>query len=159
MRDHAAEMAELHRRHKANDRRAVLDALFVCLCSEPPKPVPDWARRAFRDAYGKVFGALAGSWDDVFGKPKGHLAQRRRRKLMETAVWKRCRDLHASGEAIDGQLFAKVAKEKQFLIGARQAKAMFYEVEKAFGERWAAEEKTFCTPKALNKVRYALARM
>jgi hypothetical protein len=133
MRDHAAKMEELHRRHRAGDKRAVLDALFVCLAAEPPRPVPDWARRAFEDAYGKVFGALAGSWDDVFGKPKGRLAQRRTRMLLVTPVWKRCRALHAAGHGIGDKLFGEVADE--FGIGARQVKEMFYKAERAYGYR------------------------
>ena len=89
---------------------------------------------AFRQAYGQVFGSLVGSWDDVFGaplEPRQRLAPKRKRKVLETPVWKRCRDLHAGGDAIGDELFARVAKE--FRIGARQAKSMYYEIENAGG--------------------------
>jgi hypothetical protein len=132
MREPVTGLAELERRHKAGDRRAVLDALFVCLCAHPPKPVPDWARRAYRKAYGRGFGALAGSWDDVFGpllKPRERLAAKRRRKLLETPVWRRIRQRHANGEPVDDRLFAEVGNE--FGIGARQCKELFYAMERA----------------------------
>ena len=128
MRDHDADMAELQRRHQADgDRRAVLDALFVCLCSVPAKPVPDWARWGIPQRVWASFGATAASWDDVFGKPEGRLPQRRKRMEIRTSVWKRCRDLRVGGAAIDAELFARVAKE--FRIGERQAKTMYYEIE------------------------------
>ena len=134
MADHKADMQELERRHMAGDKRAVLDAIFVCICSWPQKPIPDWTRLAFHDAYGKVFGAQVGSWDDVFGKPKGHLARRRRRMQLRYPVWRRARDLlHIKAHKRDDALWTVLRRE--FGIGERQAKEMFYEMENAGGRK------------------------
>lgn len=126
-------LAELKQRHDNDDQRAVLDALDHCFSCRPIKEVPEWVREAFCKAYADIFNARAGSWDDVFGKPKGHLKQRRRRKELEYSVWRWIRNLHDSGKAIDGEMFATVAKKAG--IGARQAKELFYGFENAFGHR------------------------
>lgn len=133
MRDHAADMEKLHERHKAGNKRAVLDALFVCLCSYPAKEVPGWARDAFRHAYGEVYAARARHWDDVFGDPwpKGHLKDKRLRIEYRYQVWRHCRQLHAEGMPIGEPLFKKVGKKVG--IGTRQTREMFYEQERAGG--------------------------
>jgi hypothetical protein len=153
MRDHAADMAVLERRHRAGDRRAAIDAIYISQCSEPAKPTPDWARWAFHRAYGRVFGALAESWDEEFGKPlkpRERLAAKRKRKEMETVVWKRVRTLNAGGAAIGRGLFESVAKDVD--MGRRQVEEMFYACERAFGRRsnlWGPPpELPFSTPEA-----------
>jgi hypothetical protein len=126
-------LAELKQRHDKGDRRAVLDTLDHCFSSRPIKEVPEWVRKAFCNAYAEIFNALVGSWDDVFGKPEGYLKTRRRRKELAFPIWHRVRDLHASGQALDDDMFAAVAKE--FGVGARQAKSIFYGFENAVGYR------------------------
>ena len=133
MADHEADMQELKNRHDAGDKRAVLDALLVCLGSFPNmKPIPDWVRLAFIEAYGKIYAAEVGSWDDVFGRPKGHLDARRRRFRLRYPVWRRARDwLHVRKHKRDSALFEALGRE--FGIGERQAREMFYEMENAGG--------------------------
>lgn len=68
-RDHAAELAELERLFRGGRRRAALDAIYICICSRPQKPVPQWASQALAMGLHEIAMAKAGSWDDVFGKP------------------------------------------------------------------------------------------
>lgn len=69
MRDHAAEMLKLERLFRGGKQRAALDAIYVCVCSVPQKPVPNWARQALARAMFDITMAKASSWDDVFGRP------------------------------------------------------------------------------------------
>jgi hypothetical protein len=143
----------MKQRHDKGDPRAVLDALDHCFSCRPIKPVPKWAQKAFCEAYAKVFNAKAGSWDDVFGKPKGHMKSRRRRKEREFSIWKYVRSFHAQGKAIDDEMFVGAGKE--FHVGARQAKEMYYRIEKVFGDRsnlW--DPPPHWTPKVKHKVQY-----
>ena len=68
-RDHAADMADLKRQLDGGKKRAFLDAIYVCVCSHPEKPVPKWAKDALSQALYDVMMVKATSWDDVFGKP------------------------------------------------------------------------------------------
>lgn len=69
MRDHASEMAKLERLFRAGKERAALDAIYVCVCSRPQKPVPDWAQSALARAMYDITMVNVSSWDDVFGRP------------------------------------------------------------------------------------------
>ena len=143
-------LAELKQRHGKGDRGAVLDALDHCFSCRPIKEVPEWAREAFCKGYAEIFNAHAGSWDDVFGKPKGHLKQRRRRKEIEFRVWM-VRALNAGRnpiddkraiavdkKPIDGEMFATVGK--RLGVGPRQAKSMYYAIERS-SSRWQPQRR------------------
>jgi hypothetical protein len=94
-RDHTAEMAALERRFKTGDKLALVDALFVCICSHPRKEVPQWAERALARARHDVFMARAISWDDVFGKPhaKRKIPQLRQERALRWKVFCRVMQL------------------------------------------------------------------
>jgi hypothetical protein len=116
------------------DRVTLLGAMYVYLGAEPAKPLPDWMRQAFRRAYEQVSWAFAGSYDDVFGKPlkpRERLAAKRKRKMLETPVWKRVHEYKAAGVPTDRALFEQVAEE--FGMGRRQVEEMFYTRERALG--------------------------
>jgi hypothetical protein len=121
------DMAARQRRHADGDRGAVLEALYFCFSFD--QPVPDWASRAFCQAYGDVAGARVKSLHDVFGKPRGHIKRRRRLKDLEFFAWHRVCKLHRGGHPIDNEIFAMVAKE--LAMGARQVREAYYEIERA----------------------------
>lgn len=92
-RDHDAKMAELKRAFDGGRKRAWLDAIYVCICSSPEKPVPEWAKSALRQALFDVMSVKATSWDDVLGKPHSgrKLAQIRRQRSKQWPVfWRVC---------------------------------------------------------------------
>src|SRR5688572_20847980 len=106
MPSHMEDMEELRRRYGAGQKRAVMDALFICLSSR--KSVPRWVGDAFEKAFWTVTSAGARSWDDVFGKPwpKGaRLKDARTRIEYRYQIWHYCRSLHANGMPIGAELF------------------------------------------------------
>jgi len=124
-------LPELERRFAAGDKRALLEAVLHCMVGRGRK-APIWVRLAFANAYTDVtYYAKFGSWDDVFGKPwpKGHREQAQRRAKLRLYVWQRIRELHDHhARGIDNNLFEEVGEE--FGVGGRQAKEMYYRVEK-----------------------------
>jgi hypothetical protein len=126
-------LAELEQRHDKGERGAVLDALDHCFSCRPIKEVPEWAREAFCKGYAEIFNARAKSWDVPFGKPKGHLKQRRRRQELQFLIWKYVRELRATGMGLDDGMFAMVGKKVG--VGTRQAKRMYYAIERS-SDRW-----------------------
>jgi hypothetical protein len=125
-------LPKLAQRHAKGDKHALLLAMFYCMIGRG-RVAPVWARLAFANAYTDVhYYARFGSWDDVFGKPwpKGHLKKAHRRAELRIYVWHRVRHLHdKEGKGLSDDLFAEVGAE--FEIGSRQAKGMYYRVEKA----------------------------
>ena len=107
--------------------------LIIVSLGRPIKKVPKWVREALCKGYAEIFNARAGSWDDVFGRPKGHLKQRRRRQGLQFPIWKRIRYLRATGKGLDDNMFAAIGEE--FGVGARQAKSMYYAIERS-SDRW-----------------------
>lgn len=53
-RDHDDKIAELKQKFDAGNKRAWLDAIYVCICSHPEKSVPVWAKAALEQALGNV---------------------------------------------------------------------------------------------------------
>jgi hypothetical protein len=124
-RDHAAEMAALEREFSAGRKRAVLDALLVCNCSLPQKPVPQWAARAYAKIMHDVLTARATSWDDGFGKPhpKRKIEQIRQERALRSKVFRRVMQLRRQKPKPE-DIFAKVATEMK--IGRPTVKRYFY---------------------------------
>lgn len=128
-RDHAAEMAAMHRQFKSGKKRKVLDALYLCVCSLPEKPVPDWAKLEFSKAMHDVAMAKAVSWDDVFGEPhrSRKIQQIRKQRALEWKVFDRVRELR-SQRPKPKKINDTVAEE--FKIDPRQVKRWFEDVQK-----------------------------
>jgi hypothetical protein len=128
-RDHAAEMVALEKEFHSGRKRAVLDALVVCVCAIPAKPVPRWAAQALAKAVYDVTSAHVASWDDVFGNPlpKGrHLKARQRRLRLRDLVWRECMERRADGAGTSDKLFNEVAEKLR--ITPREARELFYEM-------------------------------
>jgi hypothetical protein len=129
-RDHAAEMVALEKQFHSGRKRAVLDALLVCVCAIPAKPVPRWVAQAFAKAVYEVTSAHVASWDDVFGEPlpKGrHLKARRRRLRLRDLVWRECMERRADGAGTSDKLFNEVAENLRITL--REVRELFYEMK------------------------------
>jgi hypothetical protein len=93
-------------------------------CLEFRRPIPEWARDAFLEAYY----ILPKSWDDVFGPPipKGaNLAVARRRSKIGCQLYLEVKRSNAEGTPIDDGLFETVGK--QFNVSGATAKRMYYD--------------------------------
>jgi hypothetical protein len=119
--------------YEAGDKSELLYCLSHCLGYG--RPVPDWLRKAFRDAEHLVRSCQVKSWDDVFGRPfKGgdaRLARQRHIYLATQKVFEAICDRHAAGEALDDKLFASVAREYG-VGGSTAAKEIYYEIAPHF---------------------------
>ena len=107
---------------KAGDKSQLILAMKYCL--EFRRPIPEWARDAFLEAYY----ILPKSWDDVFGPPipKGaNLAVARRRSKIGCQLYLEVKRSNAEGTPIDDGLFETVGK--QFNVSGATAKRMYYD--------------------------------
>ena len=68
--DPNAQLRHIEQRFREGDRRAILEALALCLKYESGGPeIPRGASAAFLTAFAEVSDYSVKSWDDVFGKP------------------------------------------------------------------------------------------
>ena len=126
-------MAALERQFRSGKKRAVLDAVFVCVCAYPQKPLPTWANRAFAKAIFDVTMAKAASWDDVFGvpHPRRKILQIQKQRAIQWNVFKRVEMLRAK-KPKPARIYQIVADE--FKIGPATAKRYFEHVRKWFSK-------------------------
>jgi hypothetical protein len=106
----------------------VLYCLYYCLTCG--RPIPPWLAKAFCAAFNKVINREASSWDEVFGKPvaKGkQLKAAQRRHEKSPLVYRRVRELHDAGAAINKGLFDKVGAENG--VSGTIAAELYYEVK------------------------------
>jgi hypothetical protein len=111
---------------KAGDGSQLL--WFVNFCLILNRPVPDWARQAFRAAYNRGLRFEIKSWDEVFGRPlkKGkQLATERRKMELATHVTALVFELHQlRGKPIGKALFESIGKKLG--IGGTTASDLYY---------------------------------
>jgi hypothetical protein len=101
----------LKRVFEAGDKSALLYAIYACL--ELRRPMPEWLRVAFLDAYEAAERFEIRSWDEVFDRPvaKGmHLKTKRRNAQLRWAIIERVETLKAK-KRVDKGLFEKVARD------------------------------------------------
>jgi hypothetical protein len=123
----------LEQRYRDGDKHALFDAIWICLCRPEPVPAPAWVQAAVSNAWMGLVGARIKSWDEVFGPPwpKGTNVSRLRWKYERAPfVWKRARELIASGHATDDTLFEEVGR--LCATGPRQAKELYYMMERGW---------------------------
>ncbi len=92
--------------------------------------VPDWASKAYIEAFRSIERMKVRSWDQAFGPPfkKGvHLHEAAQRQRLAPAVFAEVREVLALDPAspIDDGLFEQVGK--RFGIGKTLAKELYYE--------------------------------
>jgi hypothetical protein len=101
----------LKRQFEAGNKSVLLNTIYLCL--EMKRPLPEWARVAFLDAYEAAGRFEIRSWNEVFGQPvpkSTHLKTERRKEQLRWTIILRVEDLKAE-KAIDKNLFEQVGKE------------------------------------------------
>jgi hypothetical protein len=89
----------------------LLYAIHQCLLLK--RPLPEWLRLAFLDAYDSATGYEIKSWDDAFGRPhpKGaHIEKQKRHLKLRYVIVQRVEELR-SEMPVDKKLFEKIGKE------------------------------------------------
>ena len=102
----------LKRQFEAGDKSVLLYAIYACL--ESRRPIPEWLRVAFLDAYEAAERFEIRSWNEVFGQPvpKGtHLKTERRNAQLRWTIIERVEALKAEERTVDKGLFEQVGEE------------------------------------------------
>jgi hypothetical protein len=123
----AQRLKDLYVKHREGDKRAVLDALSMCLIND--FGIPQWCLQAFYAALSAVAAYRVKSWDDVFGKPHPKNIQLGKEQWnLEHGylVYSEVQARSKKGQAIDCHMFEEVAEI--FNIGAKTAERLYYEV-------------------------------
>lgn len=114
---------------EANDKRAVLRAIY--LCATYNMPLPEWARAAFCAVYSGILDAEIRSWDEAFGPafPKGtHVAKLKGRERLKNDVYREICYARIEGKGLGDELYSEIAaklntnkdKVKELLYEARR---------------------------------------
>ena len=99
----------LKRSFKAGDKPTLLWTIHACL--DLGRPIPEWLRVAFLNAYEAAERFEIRSWDEVFGRPvpkNTHLKTKRRNEQLRWSITRRVETLKA---VVDKGLFEKVARD------------------------------------------------
>ena len=108
-----AEVLEiLKERFDRGDKSALLYAVNFCVCLMK-RPLPEWLRRAFLNAYEADARFEIRSWNEVFGPPvprSTHLKTEKRNAELRPLIIERVAALSRE-QPIDKGLFEKIARE------------------------------------------------
>jgi hypothetical protein len=102
----------LKQKSDCGNKAAVLLAVYQCALMR--KPLPEWLRAAFINAYESAARFEIRSWDEAFGPPQekgAHLATRKQHAELRFDILWRVHELAASGQSIDEEMFEKIADE------------------------------------------------
>jgi hypothetical protein len=102
----------LKEQFETGDKSALLQAIYRCL--QLRRPVPEWLREVFLNAYEAPARFEIRSWDEVFGRPvpKGtHLKTQKRNAELRLLILERVEALKAEKKPIDKGLFEKIGRE------------------------------------------------
>jgi hypothetical protein len=92
-----SELFRIAYERKARDKSALLNTIMLSILFR--QPLPEWAAKAFEDAYNFVMMGGARSWNEVFGDP--HPGKHKRSVALKNRkyeVHRRVRVLHEGGE-------------------------------------------------------------
>jgi hypothetical protein len=124
---HLAQYLKIARKKiTSGNKEVLLKAMHECLIMK--RPLPEWLRLAFIQAYQAAYPFEVKSWDDIFGPPhpKGaHLEARKKLFELSFPIWSRVQELAGSGDKIDKRLFEKVGKE--FAVSGTTASSIYYD--------------------------------
>jgi hypothetical protein len=131
-----SELFRIAYERKPSDKSALLQTIMFSILFR--QPLPEWAARAFEDAYFRVTMGGARSWDEVFGD--SHLGKHKRSVALwnrKYGVHKRVRRLHERGAPIDeglfervGAVFGRVMNPDKKPIGKTVISELYYYVER-----------------------------
>jgi hypothetical protein len=106
-----AEVLEiLKERFEGGDKASLLEAVYRCLLMR--RPLPEWLRLAFLNAYEARARFEIRSWDEVFDRPvpkSTHLEKEKLRHLVIERVWRL--KTENPERAIDRGLFDQIGEE------------------------------------------------
>jgi hypothetical protein len=111
--EYLAETLKILKRKFDGGRKAAL-LMAIRSCCWMRRPLPEWARLAFLQAYDSATGFDIKSWDEVFGRPhpKGtHLAKEKKYLAVRSLIWERVRASKAMGKPINKELFEGIGKD------------------------------------------------
>jgi hypothetical protein len=114
-------------RYQAGDKEALTRCLNQCMTFN--SPVPEWAAKAFCEAYHKIRTYHVKSWDDVLGRPlkKGKRLARERRKVeIWSPLFREIVKRRRAGDAINKKLFSEVGAK--FGVSGTVASDIYYEI-------------------------------
>jgi len=117
-------LAIAKRKFEDGDKAALLKAMHQCLLLK--KPMPEWLRVAFIEAFQSAIAFEIRNWDEAFGPPQekgAHFESRKQRSELRYPIALRVA-LRAPGENIDKGLFEVIGKEHG--ISASTADDIYY---------------------------------
>jgi hypothetical protein len=117
----------LKRDFEAGNKSTLLYAIYACL--EMKRPIPEWLRAAFVNAYEAAERFQIRSWDEVFDRaaPKGlHLEAERKDEKLRWKIIARVRELKAV-RAIDNLLFEDIGRELDPPLKASRVQDLYYD--------------------------------
>jgi hypothetical protein len=134
--DFEHEAALLRETYERGDKSALLNTIMLSILFR--QPLPEWAAKAFEDAYNRVTMGGARSWDDVFGKP--HLGKHKLSaalKNLKYGVHRRVRELHEGGErrGLDALRRAAPQESQKTPSGLPIDEALFEHVGRELGQK------------------------
>ena len=97
---------------KAGGKWALLYAVHQCLLLK--RPLPEWLRLSFLDAYDSGTGYEIKSWDDAFGRPhpkSTHVNRRKRHLKVHLEIMHRVEKARSGKIPVDRKLFEKIGKD------------------------------------------------
>ena len=115
----------LRRSFEAGDKSVLLWTINTCL--ELRRPIPEWLRAAFLEAYEAADRFEIRSWEEVFGRPvpkSTHLKPRKRDAALPLIILEHVEALKRAGRKVDKDLFKEVGKE--WGINATRASEIYY---------------------------------
>src|SRR5262245_4449646 len=118
---------------EGGDKSKLLWTIYACLVSR--RPIPEWVRVAFLNAYEAAEGFEIRSWDEVFGRPvpKGaHLKPNKRETELRLIIVEQVEAL-AAKQKVNDELFKEVGKE--WGIGTTRVKEIYYSNRYYFNRR------------------------
>jgi hypothetical protein len=109
--DHLFECMEIARQKYEEGNKAVL-LMAIHLCFLMKKPVPDWLRLSFIEAYQQATAFNIRSWDEVFAPPvKKRTQLEKRKKYVDLRYPIAIRVISRGAKAIDKSLFDEIGRE------------------------------------------------
>jgi hypothetical protein len=116
----------LKRSFEAGDKSTLLWTIYACL--DLGRPIPEWTRAAFLEAYEAADRFEIRSWEEVFGRPvpkSMHLQPNMRNAQLRWRVIERVQALRAEAWKVNNDLFNQVAQDLKISSGAL-AREIYY---------------------------------
>jgi hypothetical protein len=114
----------LKRSFEAGDKSTLLWTIYACL--DMRRPIPEWVRVAFLNAYEARGRFEIRSWDEVFGRPvpkSTHLKPNKREAELRLIIVEHVEAL-AAKQKVNNELFKEVGKE--WGINSTRVKEIYY---------------------------------